>query len=252
MKPYYEHAGITIYHGDCREILPQLPRKDGVIIADPPYGETALVWDRWPEGWLTAAATYGRSLWCFGSMRMFFEHLDEFATWRFAQDVVWEKNNGSGPTMPDRFKRVHEHITHWYRGNWDEIFHVTPRFKNLGDFRGRLRTSLNVDHRGVYKPRSWADDGTRLAQSVIWERSMHQRAVHPTQKPEGIASIVIKYSTPEIGGFVLDPFFGSGSVLIAAKRLHRSAIGIEIEEKYCEIAAKRLSQEVFQFTKEPL
>lgn len=82
--------------------------------------------------------------------------------------------------------------------------------------------------------------------SVITVRSCHGRAVHPTQKPLGIIAPLIQYSVPS-SGLVLDPFMGSGSSLLAALELRRRAIGIEIEEKYCEIAANRLSQGVLNF-----
>ena len=72
---------------------------------------------------------------------------------------------------------------------------------------------------------------------------------HPTQKPVRLMrELVGLFSSP--GQVVLDPFMGSGTTLVAAKKLGRKAIGIEIEEKYCEIAAKRLSQEVFDFRAE--
>jgi site-specific DNA-methyltransferase (adenine-specific) len=64
---------------------------------------------------------------------------------------------------------------------------------------------------------------------------------HPTQKPFGVIEPLIKGSSP-INGIILDPFMGSGTTLVCAKRLSRKAVGIEIEEKYCEIAAKRLER----------
>ena len=82
--------------------------------------------------------------------------------------------------------------------------------------------------------------------SVLYERSCHGYAEHPTQKPLGILRTLIEYSCPP-SGVVLDLFAGSGSTLVAAAENGCRAIGIEIEEKYCEIAAKRLSQEVLAF-----
>jgi DNA modification methylase len=70
-------------------------------------------------------------------------------------------------------------------------------------------------------------------------------AVHPTQKPEAVMRWCIKLSGTQ--GTILDPFMGSGTTLVAAKNLGRKAIGVEIEERYCEIAVKRLAQEVFNF-----
>src|SRR2546429_94107 len=92
MKPYYEENGITIYHGDCREIVALLPHVD-VTIADPPYGQTSLRWDKKVRGW--AKVIPSNALWCFGSMRFFMESLKEFENWKLAQDVVWRKHNGS-------------------------------------------------------------------------------------------------------------------------------------------------------------
>lgn len=132
MQPYYDKDGITIYHGDCREVCTYLGSIDcAAIIADPPYGETNLQWDRWQERWVSAvgaATNQGCSLWCFGSMRMFWEHRDDFAFWQLAQEVIWEKHNGSG-FHNDRFRRVHEIAAHFYRRGtkWDEVY-KSPQF----------------------------------------------------------------------------------------------------------------------------
>src|SRR6266851_1630460 len=126
MTPYYADDLVTLYHGDCREVLPALGVTADCVVTDPPYGETSLEWDRWQDGWLAVAATVARSLWCFGSMRMYLDHAAEFtASWKFSQDVIWEKHNGSS-SASDRFKRVHEIPTHWYRGDWSAIYHETP------------------------------------------------------------------------------------------------------------------------------
>jgi len=79
--------------------------------------------------------------------------------------------------------------------------------------------------------------------SVIAVRSCHGYAVHPTQKPVGIVDPLIRFSCPP-GGLVVDPFMGSGTTMRAAKDAGRPGIGIEIEERYCEIAARRMEQEV--------
>src|SRR5262245_15088940 len=106
-----------------REILPALDIAADLVLADPPYGETSLPWDRWVAGWPDMLAVIASSLWCFGSLRMYMQHASEFAAakWRFSQDVIWEKHNGSG-FAADRFRRVHEIATFWYRGRWREVY----------------------------------------------------------------------------------------------------------------------------------
>lgn len=241
MKPYYEEPGITIYHGDCREILPTLPKVD-LVLTDPPYGDTDLEWDtrvsHWPQ------IVPADALWCFGSFRFFMENKGEFAGWKIAQELIWEKQNGSGFSV-DRFNRVHELIAHWYRGKWSDVGHATPR-----EVTGIQRKSdkpvsrgVRTPHRGKIDKGQWVDDGTRLIRSVIKCRNEHFTAEHPTQKPVELIRLILEYST-SAGQSILDPFMGSGATLVAAKRLGRRAIGIEIEERYAEIAVNRLRQGV--------
>lgn len=113
--------------GDCRDVMPKQGLPD-VVIADPPYGDTSLEWDTRVEGWLglvrLTLKPHG-SLWVFGSMRFFMASAEHFraAGWRYAQDVVWEKHNGSG-FHADRFKRVHEHAVQFYPADvkWADIY----------------------------------------------------------------------------------------------------------------------------------
>lgn len=242
MKPYYEHDGLAIYHGDCREILPRLfPVDCAAVIADPPYGETNLEWDRRQAGWVAAVAAVvplKASLWCFGSMRHFLEDAAEFKGWAFAQDIVWEKHNGSS-FHADRFKRVHEIATHWYRGAWTDVF-KDPQVTNDATARV-VRKKGRPAHMGDIGEKTYIseDGGPRLMRSVLQVSSCHGYAEHPTQKPTALLRPIVRYSCP-VGGLVLDPFAGSGSTLVAAKETGRRAIGIEGDEKYCEIAARRL------------
>lgn len=238
ITPYYEDDTVQLYLGDMRELLPTLGLQADLIVADPPYQSTSLAWDRWPDRWPSLAAQHARSMWCFGSMRMFLDRRDEFTDWKLSQDVVWEKHNGTG-FATDRFKRVHELATHWYRGDWAAIHHDTPRVAYTGpDKHARARAS-RTPHTGAIGDFLYEDDGTRLMRSVLDAKSV-RGGLHPCHKPLGILVPLLEYACAP-GGTVLDPFAGSGSTLDAARQCGRRAIGIEISEDYCEAAARRLS-----------
>lgn len=258
--PYYTSPDgeVTLYHGDCREVLPALGLQADLILADPPYAETSLAWDRWPEGWVQVAAAHAPAMWCFGSQSMFFKHLAEFTDdWRLSQDVighddegpvygdvniVWEKHNGTG-FANDRFKRVHEHVLHWYRGPWGDVAHDTPRERvyDPSDKYERRNVKAGIDHTGKIGPHNHVRDGTRLIRSVIKAKSVRGQGRNETEKPLPILDPLIRYGCPP-GGLVLDVFSGSGSALEAARMSGRRAIGIELRESQCEAAARRLDQ----------
>jgi len=245
LRKYFADESVTLYLGDMREVVPQLDSVDAVV-TDPPYGETALLWDRWPDGWPAVAAMASRSMWCFGSMRMFLDRHADFSGWRMSQDIVWEKHNGSG-FHADRFKRVHEHAVHWYRGDWSAIHHEVPTTADAVARQVRRKqrpTHMGETKQGVYVSQ---DGGPRLMRSVLEARSMHGRAIHPTEKPVGILVPLIEYACPP-GGVVLDPFAGSGSTALAAKLTGRRAVLVEADEQYCKAIANRLSQGVLDLT----
>jgi site-specific DNA-methyltransferase (adenine-specific) len=242
--PYYQDESVTLWHGDCREIIPSLLCAD-LVIADPPYGETSLAWDTWPDGWPTIAALNADSMWCFGSMRMFLDRRDEFDGWKLSQDVIWSKPRG-GVAYPDRATvRTHEIVTHWYRGEWRDVHHEQQRQEHHGPGKGTIhRGETGPAWNGSRRAHAWTDDGTRALSSVIECQTMRMRGTgHPTEKPTGLLEVLIGYGCPE-GGIVLDPFAGSGSTLDAARMTGRRAVGIEADEKYCEVIAQRMSQTV--------
>jgi site-specific DNA-methyltransferase (adenine-specific) len=246
--PYYADDWCTLYLGDMRDILPTLALTVDAVITDPPYGETSLKWDRWVDGWPALAATAARTMWCFGSMRMFLAHVDEFtdAGWKFSQDIVWEKNTGSS-SANDRFKRVHENATHWYQSRWADQHQAVPRTAYYGaDNSRRLKSYQRPDHWGSIGGSGYECTDSRLMTSVLRVRSMHGYAIHPTEKPVGILDPLIRYACPP-AGLVLDLFAGSGSTLDAARQTGRRAVGIEGDERYIEAAAKRLCQRVIDF-----
>ncbi len=239
--PYYEADGITLYHGDMREILPHLQPVDAVV-TDPPYNETSLEWDVWPDGWPTLLQPLARSMWCFGSLRMFWNRVPQFAGWKLSQDVVWEKHNGSG-LHADRFKRVHELAIHLYHGEWGTLYKSPVIVSFEGERkRSQFKRGQKPQHFGEVEAGSGYDyDGKRIMRSVIPVRSCHGYAVNETQKPEGIVAPLLEYCVPA-GGIVLDCFAGSGTVLAVARSQGKRAVGIESRESQCREIVKRLSQ----------
>ena len=246
MRIYYETDGVKLFHGDCYEALNAFSGVDAVI-TDPPYGDTSLEWDSAEVAWVNRLQCLkpSGSVWSFGSLKYIhwlLANAQNNGGWKLAQDLIWEKHNGSG-FHADRFKRVHEMIVQLYRGQWADIY-KDPQFTNDATAR-TVRRKKRPTHMGHIEAGSYTseDGGPLLTRSVIYSRSCHGHAVHPTQKPVDVLIPLIQYSSPA-GGTIFDPFAGSGSVLVAARACGRRAVGIEKDESYCEAAANRLRQGV--------
>lgn len=229
MKPYYEEDGITIYHGDCREVLPLLFSDIAdLIVTDPPYGmdfqsswrqetfekmagdeskETAL--QRITEA--IRVLKYSRHLYVFGRFDL------SALPVTHAVELIWDKQYIGMGDLEQPWGSQHEYIQ----------FYVS-RKRNPGRETGSLAAKLRR--------------GTVLS----YPRKDGSVTLHPTEKPVALLRELIE-SSSRIGETVLDCFMGSGSTLEAARREERKFIGIEIEEKYCEIAARRLAQKVLSF-----
>lgn len=258
--PYYSDESVTLYHGDLRDVLPALGMRFDACVADPPYGQTSLAWDKWVDGWPTLLADYTSSLWCFGTMRMFFKRLAEFSDWKFAQDVIWGKTRATSVDT-SRFRRRHEILNHWYRGKWADVTHDLPKVSRASSVArssvyAGSGSSAGTAGKRVYgygdSPKGWVDDGTRYLTSILEAATVPtfvraKYAINQTQKPEAILEPLIRYSVPE-GGVVLDPFAGSASTGIAARNLGRRAVLIEAREEQCESAAERLAQQALVAT----
>lgn len=229
----------TLYLGDCRDILPSLPRVDAVI-TDPPYGVTSLKWGKRVDGWDQLLPA--DCLWCFGSMAFFLQH--RFEGWKYAQEIVWEKHNGSG-FHTDRFRRVHELAVMFYRGNWASLHHDVPT--TLDAVKRTARRKSKPAHMGDTRPHLFTSEtgGKRLMRSVLSVASCHGFAEHPTQKPVEIICPLVTYSCPP-KGTVVDSFMGSGTTGVACAGLGRKFIGIEIDEKYFDIACERIRMAYIQ------
>lgn len=233
MTPYYSHAGITIYHGDCREILPQLdlgPSAAG--ITDPPYG----VGIKYGPAYNDDPKTYWE--WfvpCVDTLRarlapLVFTHrvkaLAHLSGWDWIG--VWNKPDAFGARVGNSCV-----LPHWEPIFMYGIHGLGPKSSYLGDV-----LTFNPVNNG----NGIADIGREKWASGDFE-------YHPCPKPEPMYRDLLS-AFAQKSGVVVDPFCGSGTTLRVAKNLGRDAIGIEINERYCEEAAARLSQEVLDFSGE--
>ncbi|MCY1741202.1 DNA-methyltransferase [Ensifer sp. SL37] len=239
---------VQILNADFDDAITDMPSESvDCILTDPPYGETSLEWDKWPPGWPSRVLRLLKptgSMWVFGSTRTFFDHAAEFTGWQLAQDVVWEKHNGSG-FQADRFKRVHENALQFYRADspWEGVY-KDPQYTPDAVARAVRRKKGRPAHMGNIEasPYFSEEGGPRLMRSVIFCRSEHGRAVHPTQKPLGVVEPLLLYSCPK-GGTVLDIFAGSGTTGVAAQRHGREAILIEGKPEFVEAVRIRLEND---------
>lgn len=214
MKPYYERDGITIYHGDCRDVLPGLPVVD-LVLTDPPYN---------------ASKDYGKYKDClpeedyFGFMACVYGECC-----RLSKNQFW---------VAPRYKMS------FFLGLMEGAHIIVIRRGAIGPIRGgfcdQFETALAVGKPKKIKSDLWED--IRLKGEGYFFRE--ETFEHPGYTPIKVIERAIDIYQPDT---ILDPFMGSGTTLVAAKQLNRRAIGIELEEKYCEIAAKRLAQNVFNF-----
>lgn len=234
----------VLHIGDCREVMAQQGPFD-MIVADPPYGETSLRWDRRLGGWHAVAAQTLKSsgsLWVFGSLKFFLAEAPHFeaAGFRYAQEIVWKKANGTG-FAADRFKRVHELAVQWIpkASRWSRIYNDVQREPATHQSKSvRIRHRNHVQHAGQIEPRDYVDDGLRIVKSVVEAPSV-RGGIHKTQKPVEIISLLIQTSCVP-GGLVGDFFAGSASAGVAAMQSGRRYIGCEIDPDMAARAKARL------------
>jgi site-specific DNA-methyltransferase (adenine-specific) len=221
MKPYYEDEFVTLFHGDCLEVTDWV--EADVLVTDPPYGMSfqsgqsklrklpKIAGDR-----DITVRDNALSLWPKGKPGIV------FGTWRVQppvmerQRLIWWKESTAGMgdlRMP--FGNSHEEI-HVIGSGWDR------------ESTGLKRTGSVITTKGVR-------GGASGEENTLG---------HPTPKPVGLMERLISYCPP---GVIADPFAGGGATIVAARNLGRKVIGVELEEKYCEVIAKRLSQQAFNF-----
>ncbi len=220
-KPYYEQDGITIYHGDCREVLPGLAAD--VLVTDPPYGVNIGGPDVGRNG---LGKKHGLAKPAYGLYEDTYENYVAVVVpaIRTALECVKRGALFTGPHIQELPKATAIGGVYCPAGS--------------GRHAWGFKTFLPVLFYGKDPLLYW---GARP--NVLVSTAQAERNGHPTPKPiEWVRWLVDLASLS--GEVVIDPFMGSGTTLRAAKDLGRRAIGIEIEEHYCEIAAKRLAQGV--------
>lgn len=243
MKPYYDHNGITIYHGGCLEIMPHLPQVD-LVLTDPPYGVTQNSWDKIEITQKAFDIIMPCSL-VFTCQQPSTSILIVKYLKYFKWSDVWHKSQAVGflnvKVMP---MREHEDILVFSKGRMTYIPQIKKKDpKNIRP-HGDTAESSNYGRFNNKRKRTIGGDETYPKSIFYCENS--QNGYHPNEKPIKLMNYLVK-TFSNINDLILDPFMGSGTTLVAAKELGRNAIGIEFEEKYCEIAVRRLSQEVFNF-----
>lgn len=213
MKPYYEDENVTLYHGDCLE-HPEWWTGADVLVTDPPYGLGGIMaggaseWPNWKDN--TGYRNRSGLDWDRDAPEMVASLPKQFD-----HSIIWGGNYFSLP--PKRGWLI-----------WDKQNRATPT--------GHAELAW-TDLEQPIRTFDWNNEG-------FLNRKEPTRKEHPTQKPIALMEWCLKF-VPD--GVIADPFAGSGSTLVAAKLLGRKAVGVELEEKYCEIAARRLSQGVLDF-----
>jgi site-specific DNA-methyltransferase (adenine-specific) len=229
VKPYYEDGAVTIYHGDCREILPALiSERAELVLTDPPFFMPAIHYQsrvQWQRSWSDTSVLA--------------------AFWATVLELCI-------PLMPPR-----GHFLTFCNGDsypvfYPEIYRRFDFLKSLVWDKGHVglgrvwRSQHELLIAARWSEAKFADDGKLRSDVLRYDATPSSDRLHPLEKPPALLRSLIEPTT-QLGACVLDPFAGSGTTLEAAKILGRRAIGIEGEERYCEIAAKRCSQEVFDF-----
>lgn len=254
MKPYYENGGVTIYHGDCREVLPTLEPVD-LVFTSPPYLNQrdyelkSFDWDDVVPRALSSVilGPEGQMLINLGLVHKdgcivrYWDSLFDAMPMPLFGWYVWDQGFGIPGDWRGRLASSHEWIFHFCaQPKRPEKWVRSKTFGRKISGGLRVKDGSVKQHAGTGNPVS----PFKIPDSVFRiTREMRRDIDHPARFPLSLAAAIIQ-TWP---GTILDPFMGVGTTLRAAKDLGRRAIGIEIEEQYCEIAAKRLGQEVFDF-----
>lgn len=215
-RPYFQRDGITIFHGNCYEILPQLEKAE-LMVTDPPY---------------EMVATGGG----IGAKRKYLGDIDGFTDGGFDLSILDYCQNWvcfcAKKQLPKMLQRA-EVMPRWMLVTWNK---PNPTPLSNGNY---LPDTEYIIH-GFQSGRCF---GEYRNKSRFIVHPAQQNNLHPNEKPVPVVAKMIAVGSEE-NDLIVDPFMGSGTTLVAAMRDGRRAIGIEREERYCEVAANRLAQGV--------
>lgn len=242
MEAYYKNNNVTIYNGDCLEIMSELDITFDACITDPPYGTTACKWDSvipfepmWSN--LKRLVKSNGAICLFGS-EPFSSYLRISNIEMFKYDWIWDKKlAGNGILAKKNPLKIHEICSVFNSGiYYPQMTHGKKRKKmTLGLKKCEIYSNSSVPSEytnDLYYPISIVEFSTA---------NMRKGRFHPTQKPVALIEYLIKTYTNE-NNIVLDFTCGSGTTGVAAMNTNRRCVLIEQEEKYCEISASRCEE----------
>ena len=244
-------SDIQLYKGDCLDVLPQLVKKGvrvDAIITDIPYGTTACDWDSvipLDKMWdcIKGIRKENAAVVLFGN-EPFNSYLRISNLNEYRYDIYWQKERATNIfQLKKRPAKVIETINIFYKNQCKYNPQMTKydgpkRTNKIKD--GKLGILVDSQNR---KPFEYNDNGTRYPLQIVqFKRDILTSNLHPTQKPVALMEWLIKTYTDE-GDVVLDFTMGSGTTGVACKRLNRNFIGIELNDKYFEIAKNRIDGE---------
>lgn len=260
MEPYYDKDGITIFNADCREVLPGLGPVD-CVLSSPPYGNQRsygienLVWDDLVPPALSLVPYHEKTILVInlgpfideGEVSLYWIEMVNVLRgegWRFAGMYIWDKGSSIPGDHAGRLGPSHEYVFHFWRSRKRinktvKCSSYEPGKKSGSGTRGKDDVQRRSNR--LSKPYRVADSVIRMPRATNVE--VLNAGNHPAIYPEAFVRFLCSVFTTE-SDLILDPFMGSGTTLVAAKMEGRKAVGIEINEKYCEAAVNRLAQGV--------
>lgn len=240
MKPYYEHGGITVYHGNALVVVPEIEYFDA-LVTDPPYSSGGQF--RGDRMRSTVDKYVNTDTW---TQRPDFSGDNRDQRAYFAWCSLWlsfalsRAAQGAHALIFTDWRQLPTSTDALQSGGWVWRGLGTWHKPGIRMQRGGFSQSAEYVIWGTAGP--WSRDNDHSPQNVMQCAPVGDGKLHIAEKPTNVLRWLVQFAP--LGGIVLDPFMGSGTALIAAKETGRRAIGIEIEERNCEIAAKRLAQEV--------